>query len=235
MTKEIKVALCDDEKQVYVCVEKLIKRYEEEHQVCFQMDYYSDAGELLEVAEQYELILLDIEMPQMSGIEFGQALLHKKYNGKIIMLSGMVERFKETFKIQAYRFVSKPIEEEELFSALTDFLGIRIGRNVFKLHRGKDTMKVQEREICCILSEDSSTVVFTEKESFRSEKALREWEEILEKQMFFRCHRQAVVNLGYIKRLDKDITLINGDKVPVSRRKRKELKEKYVEYELKYR
>lgn len=199
MTKKIKTALCDDEKYTYLFVQKFMEEYEEEHRVAFQIEYYSEAETLLEEAEQYELIFLDIGMPGMDGIEVGQRLLSKKYSGKIIMLSGMEERFKEAFKIGAFRFVSKPIEKTEIFAALTDFLQTRIGRNVFVFYRGKVNVNVSEREICCILSRDSSTVVFTGTESFRSEKSLAEWEEILDERIFFRCHRQAIVNLGYVK------------------------------------
>lgn len=232
--EEIRVALCDDEKAVYLYVKELMYQFEEMYQVRILLDYYSKAGELLAVAGEYELVLLDIEMPEMDGIEFGQRLLKEHFQGKIIILSGVESRFKEVFKIGAYRFVSKPIDKSELFSALLDFLKTRIGMRVFSFHRGKEVIKIAERDIYTILSKDSSTVVFTESESFHSEKSLREWEEELEKKMFFRCHRQAIVNLKYIYRIEKDIILENGDRVLLSRRKRTELRERYIEYDVTY-
>ncbi len=235
MREEIHVALCDDEQTVFLMAEELIRRYEIAYQVTLLTDYYTDAESLLGNVDSYDLLLLDIEMPDMDGIELGRKLLEKDYSGKIIILSGMFERFTEAFEIEAFRFVKKPLEEQEFFAALTAFRRTRIGRRMMELGQGKSAVFLPEKEIYCILAEGRGTIVFTRTQSFRSEKALSEWEEVLENQLFFRCHRQAIVNMAMVQEVEKDIILNNGDRVSLSRRKRQKFREKYLEYKIKYR
>lgn len=84
MREEIHVALCDDEQTVFLMAEELIRRYEIAYQVTLLTDYYTDAESLLGNVDSYDLLLLDIEMPDMDGIELGRKLLEKDYSGKII-------------------------------------------------------------------------------------------------------------------------------------------------------
>ena len=63
-----------------------------------RIDWFSSGESLLECLEDYSLILLDIAIPEMDGIAFGREAMRRKYSGKIIMLTGELERFTEAFK-----------------------------------------------------------------------------------------------------------------------------------------
>ena len=74
---------------------------------------------LLNETEEIHILLLDIDMPVMDGIEAVAALKKSGRQCNIIMLTSKRERFKDAFKIGATRFVTKPIEKDELFEART--------------------------------------------------------------------------------------------------------------------
>ena len=59
---------------------------------------------------------------------------------------------------------------------------------------------------------------------------LQQLEEILEPKSFFRCHKSYLVNLGNISDANQSIRLKNGESIPVSRRRAKELKDAYLAY-----
>ena len=103
----IKTGICDDKKGSLALLEGMISE-------CLK--------DLLRNYEQLELIFLDIEMPEMDGIETGKILREKGYAGKIIMASANTERFKEAFTIGTFRFVSKPFQKEEVMEVLKDYI-----------------------------------------------------------------------------------------------------------------
>ena len=114
----LNVALCDNEIEIFQRVQRLFQEFSKENNVQIRIDWFSSGESLLECLEDYPLILLDIAIPEMDGIAFGREAMRRKYSGKIIMLTGELERFTEAFEIQAFRFVIKPIEKEKLFKCL---------------------------------------------------------------------------------------------------------------------
>ena len=69
----------------------------------------------------------------------------------------------------------------------------------------------------------------------RKDCSLSELEQELSKELFFRVSRQYIVNLGKITEYAKGSILIQGKKIVISRRKKKEFEQAYLEYDLRYR
>lgn len=146
-----------------------------------------------------------------------------------------MERFKETFRIGAFRFVTKPIMEDELFQAIDDVRERMLGRREVVLYLNRVKKSVQQRDILYIMADGTRTIVNTKNASYWSEQSLEQWEQELEGKMFFRTHRSYIVNLGKIESIDKDIILVSGERVLVSKRNRKKAEEAYMDYDARYR
>ena len=69
----------------------------------------------------------------------------------------------------------------------------------------------------------------------RKDCSLSELEQELSKELFFRVSRQYIVNLGQIAEYAKGSIFIQGKKILVSRRRKKEFEQAYLEYDLRYR
>lgn len=156
----LNVALCDDGIEVFQKVQRLFQEFSKENNVQISIDWFSSGESLLECLEDYSLILLDIAIPEMDGIAFGREAIRRKYSGKIIMLTGELERFTEAFEIQAFRFVIKPIEKEKLFKALRDFLKTRIGE--------KDVIVYWERKKSHLKKRKFATHTFECRDQYQS-------------------------------------------------------------------
>ena len=119
---DLVLIVCDDDKYIHEQVEELIKEYTEKSGLKIIIEHYYDGESLLSANKKNDIILMDIEMPQMDGIEVSKKINKKFSNANIIILSGIKERFKEAFIIGASRFVTKPIEKEEFFEAIDNVL-----------------------------------------------------------------------------------------------------------------
>ena len=232
----MKIALCDDEQHIHDIVGDMISDYTNGAGVFAELSHYHSADELLYADSEFDCILLDIDMPGMDGIELARKLKERGCDSKIVMLTGRVDRFKEAFIINAFRFVSKPVDDKELYNALDDVRKQLAGNNTIKVFRDGISYEIAEKDVSFFEADGSATLIFTNDSEYRSEKSLSEWMSILDNNLFFQCHKSFIVNLGKIERIDKVVAIMNnGDKVSVSRRRHKALLYTYMEYDTKRR
>lgn len=230
------IGICDDEKYVHEIIHQLIKAYSEKRSIDCKLVHFYSAEEWLEYTRDLDCVLLDIEMPETDGIQAAHTFLKSKFLYKIIMLTAHVERFKEAFEVQAFRFVTKPVIEQELYQALDAAYACRIERKQILLYRDGIVYNVKQRDIVFITTNCSASLVYTLNSEYRSEMSLKQWEKELDSKIFFRCHKSYIVNLGYIDTIgNRQLKLITGDKVEVSRRERTGLKIAFMEYDTTFR
>lgn len=231
------IGICDDEKMVLIEMQKYIELYAKQRELEYRLIYYSSGQELLMsyMDDQLNLLFLDMEMPEMDGIQTAEYLNKGGFECKIVMLTNHTERFKEAFKIGAFRFVSKPVDEVELFEAIDDVRSRIVGDMEEIVFRDGKAYTIQQKDILYLTTCNDGTCIYTKNFDFHSDKSLAWWEQKLDDRMFFRSHKAYIVNIGKISKFEKDILLQTGEKILVSRRKRKGLEQKFMEYDLQFR
>lgn len=113
---KLKIAICDDE--TILCKElkeKISKFYSE-----YSIDTFHSGKELLRCPNEYDIIFLDIEMPGEDGMETAKKLRSQNCKSYIIFLTSHTEYMPDAFKVKAFRFLAKPLDEEHLKEALAD-------------------------------------------------------------------------------------------------------------------
>ncbi len=200
------------------------------------MHHIYSAQELLSFEEEIDFLLLDIDMPKMDGIEAARILNARGINYKIVMLTSKAERFKEAFKIGAFRFVTKPILAEEFFEAVDEVRERMTGMAKIQAYRDGVLYEVVQRDILYLMADGNAVRIFTKHEEYRSEKPLKEWAKELDERVFFMCHRSYIINLGKIAEIEKDLAILtSGEKVPIARRKRTDLQQSFMIFDTKRR
>lgn len=184
--KRLVVGLCDDEEYVCDSVYKILKNYGNEHQIEIEFIYYNSAKLLLEKRDMLDVLFLDIEMPKMDGIKAGMKLRDWNIDYKIIMLTVREDRFRDAFKIGAFRFVSKPINEVEFCLAINDVIdAMSINRSVIA-YRDNVAFEISQKDILYIEANSSSSLIYTRDCEYRSEQSLKAWSNLLDKRFFFK-------------------------------------------------
>ena len=234
--EHLTVGLCDDEQSIHTMVEELVKGYEEEHDIEIRLLHYDSAKQLLEKKDELDFLLLDIEMPELDGIEAGVKLRNRNVEYKIIMLTAREDRFRDAFKIGAFRFVSKPIDTMDLYKAMDDVREHMVALKKVTVYRDGIAYEIPQKDILYIEAKASATLIFTKEFEFRSENSLVMWKEILDERVFFQSHKSFIVNMSKIEDIQTNvIRLVNGDKVSVSRRLRTALLNAYMIYDTRWR
>ena len=232
----LRIFLCDDERFIYETVAEMVAEYERGNDCSCELTYFPSGEELAGCGQTCDILLLDIEMPGMDGIETARRLIEGGAECKIIMLTSNIARFKEAFKIGAMRYVTKPIETRELFEALDEARNRLIGRRELTVTDNGVSYKIMEKGIIYLMADRNRTVLYTKHNDFRSSSSLRVWCAELDSRIFFHCHRSYLVNMEYVEHImEKEVLLTTGDVLRVSRRRHQEFMQQFILYETTYR
>ncbi len=226
----MRVAICDDNRMIRSLTTQLLQDYSSKMSVDFSIVPFASGEELLQYSDKFDLVLMDIELGGIDGISATSLIHQKNPDTLVILLTSHVRRFKDGYKVNAYRFMTKPISKEEFNEYIDDAVAEILGQKVITLRKNGVSININLKNILYISAQLGYTEVWTAKDTYRSENSLVLWEKLLDPKLFFRCHKKYLVNISQIEKLSHDILLKSGDIVEVSRRKSPELRELYLNY-----
>lgn len=225
------IAICDDDIIFLQLLSEKIKNHFQNP--ALSIHSFSSGEDLITHIEvqQYDLLFLDIEMDGMDGLQTAKQIHNLFSNLPIIFLTSHAEFALEGYEVQAFRFLTKPINSEKLTKALQDFeKTIRDSYKITIVDNGEEKY-IFCRDIHYIKSENVYLQVVTSKESYLIRKKLKEQLSELPKDMFLSIHRSYIVNLQYVVGFDgSKVTLSGGLHIPVSRGKRELFKKRMMQY-----
>lgn len=228
----LKVAICDDEKVIADDIEKKLLQYKPDYTV----DVYLSGEKLLTAGKEYDLIFLDIEMPEMRGMDVAKELRNREYDGNLVFLTSHTEFMPEAFKVKAFRFLQKPIQDSDFEETLNESEKEIINHKKILIHTVEGTKLLSIRDIIYFETVRNYTYIYTKQGEIETRKTLREWMDIVGNEHFYQTHKSYAVALRYIETISSDgiIMKYSNGKIPVSRRKMKEMKDAFFIYVKKY-
>ena len=229
------IAICDDEPILLDTLSTMVEKVMSKKKVPFEINIFSSGKKLVEQIEVFQLVFLDIEMPDMDGIDTGVDILKRNPDCKVVIASGRVERFQETYKIKAFRFIVKPYVMEEIEEAIEAYLTQCIGIQTVELFQKRNSIWVQQRDISYVAAYGSYVEVMLRKQVYRKEISLLEMERQLDPRCFFRIHRKYLVNMFCVTGYEKGKVFVSGEILLLSRRKQKAFEQAYMDFDLIYR
>lgn len=189
----------------------------------------------MEKSGGYDLYLLDIIMPHMSGIELAKKIRERGERSKLLFLTTSREYGIEAIGVKASGYLLKPIKEQALFDALLSCMEELAPENnpcvMIKTKLG--LTRVQLSELVMIESFDHiRELTLLSGDTLETTARLSELNELLrESPAFLFPHRAYIVNMEYIRSIgNKHILMTNGKQIPVSKKAYAEVKSAYLEY-----
>lgn len=231
----IKIGICDDEITVLGALKYLIQECLEELGEEADIFEFRSGDQVLTEFHSLDLIFLDIEMPGLDGIEIGKALHRMGYQGKLIMATGFVDRFKEAFVIEAFRFVTKPFQKDEILGVLEDFIRARLGIKQIQVYKDRNIYTFLQKDIIAVKAMNSAVELEMKNGIFRKESSLAEMEQVLDSRLFFRISKQYIINMQEISKYRNGKLMLHGTEYKVSVRKKKEFERTYMMFDAEYR
>ena len=227
----MKIAICDNDIKSLKKSKKTVYEYLNRRNIDSVVDEFTSGVALLKSNCNYLVVILEYHIGDINGLETA-ALIHKR-NPKcaIIFLSDCSEFVFDSFKVNPYRFLLKPLERNALFDALDDYFGTRISDRPVWVKCGDDTVCFNTGDIYYLEADNKNCLIRLEDESVRCNKTMARVYGVLPKNHFCKINRAFVVNFNYISAYSSDsICLNNGEILPLSRNYCKSFKEEYLSY-----
>ena len=232
---EFYIGICDDQPEIVDKLKGVVRRVMNELvcEDCMLLAYTSPA-KLLEEIEKINILLLDIEMDEMDGIEVGRRVKSKNPECKIIIATSRIERYKEGYFIDALRFITKPFSYDELREALSAAIEDKPGEAEIEAYRDRVSFNIKEKDISIIRAYNGYVEIMAGNSVFRKDISLNSLEKQLDNRIFFRVNRQYLVNFRYISSYSKNKAVVDKKTFVISIRRQKEFLKKFTEYDLRY-
>lgn len=227
---KLKIGICEDEPVIAEKLKKITAECLEEMKQEAEIRIFLSGEELLEEAGQLDVVFLDIWLEGMNGYEAGRQIRRKNPDCRILMETGDGEHFEEAFEIGALRYIRKPFEKEKIFEALEKVTGSFLGMQKMELYKNRNRFEIEQRRIKYIRAYNGYTEYYVGQDVFRRELSLNEVEAELDGRLFYKVHRQYIVNMGELIRKPNGKIYINGTEIPLARRKRSEFEKAYINY-----
>lgn len=218
----IKVAICDDDLSVKSDIKKMVENILIREEQDYKITEYEN-GEILiaDMDEQrYDIVLLDICMPVITGVEVANKITEIWGNTNVIFVTNRNDLVFEALTCNPFRFVRKECLENGIEEAVTALI-TKICNDTFIMYFGDKKEQYSFRINDLLYIESEKHYVFVHLEDGKIYK-VRTKMGVLEKKLspygFLKIHISILVNVRKIRRItNKDVLLTNGVKLPVSR------------------
>lgn len=225
----MKIAICDDEYSTCNFIENIILQYAKVHGISAEVDIYQTAKSLCEnIVDSVDLLFLDIQLPDDSGVEIGHFLrkCSMNYNLQIVFISGNPGYALELFKIRPMDFLIKPIPEQDIIDILDEYVQKVMEPSKYFLCKFKTMVRrIAYNDILYFSSETRKSVVHLKNgEKISVYRKLSEIETELPEKVFWRIHKSYIINSRYLVSCQHNqLQMSNNDILPVSRNYKNEI------------
>lgn len=237
----LRVAVCDDTAKDLRDTYNIVERWaaaEGDNEVA-AIKFESPAS-LLEShkKEHFDLLVLDVIMPEQTGIELARLLRKDGDETMVIYTSSTTEYAMDAFGIQALGYVKKPVDSGELISLLERALVLYRAKpkKWLTLMEKNRPVKTELMDILYVENRNRD-VIYVLRSGGQIEVSRRSgtFEEVIEpipsETAFVQIHKSFFVNMKYIRTIREESLLMDdGAELPIARRRKAELKDRYMTY-----
>ena len=234
----ISVAICDDEKYMSDQIEKSVSDFFHGKNMEVVVSQFPCGEELLRYDKPIDLLFLDVQMKETDGMTVARKLRKRGFRGFLIFVTVLKEMVFQSFEVQAFDYLVKPIEQRQFDKTMERLLESmqNAGEANLLVRRGYESHIIALDDI--VYCEIIDRKVYLH---LISSKVVDYYERIenLESRLddrFFRCHRSFLINLQYLKSYqDQTAYMEYGTRIPVSRLRSKEFSGVILRYMQEWR
>lgn len=217
-------ALVEDDSIFRETISEYVKRFAKENSLPIEVDCFKNGKEFLgSYKSNYNVIFMDVEMPEMNGFETARAIRNRNDDVPIMFLTNMAQYAINGYEVSAIDYVIKPIKyvtfAEKMKKAMR--YGKRLNDYIVTLSQKNGKIRLQTSEIKFIEVVGHKLTFHTIKGDIDCTGNLSKMEKELTSYHFSRCNSCFLVNLRFVSGISKDMVDIRGEKIPVSRSRKK--------------
>ena len=227
----MRIAVCDDERRFINDFSMIVNRLYKSLDMV--VEEFSDGAQLLKSfgTWKYDIVFLDIEMPDMDGISVARKLRELSEEVYIVFLTGHVEYAIKGYEVNALRYLTKPATEESIREVLEHVIKKQNSEKILWVKNREAEQSVKLSDIVFLEAQYQNIVINTVSNSYEIRGKLNDYEQSLRPNGFFRIHRSYMVSLSKIMSISgREVTTVGGFRLPIARAKEHEFREAFMSF-----
>ena len=232
----LKIALLDDDKTALLISKGAIESFFQEKNIAISLDAFSSPVNFIAMAkeENYRLVFLDIDMPELNGLEVGEQVKAINPQTDIIYLSQREDLVFDTLKLHPFGFIRKSKIIQDFANVLELFVNTALNTN-------SENKKITISSKTETISADIDTIMYIEGNrnyqtfylkdgsTFDARVLMGDLEIKLKEHGFIRVHKGYLVNFLFIRTIGvNEVTLTNNKILPMSSKRKDSIMEEYL-------
>lgn len=220
----LKIALCDDDSQFVSKITGLIQSLLQNGTELLVITTYINPVALtasISDGERYDVYILDVEMPDLNGIDVARCIREYQPNAAVLFLSSHLRYATEGYKVQAMRYVSKLDLDHALPEALEQAVAAlkKTDTRSIMVQHYQNYTRILHKDILYVQKMQRSIQIVTDRQgNFKDNRGIKELFSEIDDPRFIFTDRAYFVNLDYVQELNGSwLVLTNEDRVPISR------------------
>lgn len=229
----MKLAVVDDEKKMTDLLSHYISQFAEEKQISIQISIFHHPNKFLtNYTKDYDIVLMDIEMPGLNGIETARQL--RKMDARVVLMfiKNMAQYAINGYEVEAVDYIVKPVSYPDFAMKLAKAVRY-VKRNEDKrlvLNTQDGVVHISLADIYYIEVIRHYLVYHTAAGNYTVRGVLKEMDELLAEYHFVRSNHCYLVNLKYVEAITGNTVKVAGDELQMSRNKKSEFMMAFARY-----
>ena len=228
-----RIAIVEDNAKSAEKLKRYLKRFSQERNIPLQYSVFVDGMDFVsDYKADFDVILMDIEMPHMDGMEAARRLRAMDEEVCLIFVTNLAHYAIEGYEVRAMDFLVKPVEYDNFSLKLQKALASRsrMQKKELVINNGSGFRRIRLDELYYIEVMDHNLIYHTTGGDFSERGSIREKEELLRDFGFARASNSFLVNLRYATAFSGGDVTVAGARIPVGRTKKKDFLKSLTEY-----
>ncbi len=230
----LRIAIVEDNPKDSAHLLSCLQRFAKANQMEIETEVFANALRFLqEYKGEFNVIFMDIDMPMMNGMEAARSLRKVDPHVVLIFVTALAKFALNGYEVDAFDFIVKPVQE--------NFLSAKMKRVIKKLsseQRVKVLIRSREKTVSVFADEIIYVDIYnhvltfhTEQGNYETRGSMKDVTETLDGNNFVLCNKSYVVNLRHVQMVEgDDVIMTGGEKLPISRPRKKEFMQHIADY-----
>lgn len=217
----MRIGICDDSSEDLGFTRQVCEETFAQLNMEYEIITFSEAKDILEYPDDIRLLILDIEMPVLNGIDLKRLLQERSQDTIIIFVTNHDEMVLSAFGMNVFGFVIKKNIALHLPKLIKDFVAITMPYFMID-------SEIDSRDVKYIKAARVYTELFLKNGEVKlTRRSIREYEQMLLACDFCRIHKSYLLNLNYADKVINDKICVGNEEIPIATRNKKEVIEQY--------
>lgn len=231
----MRIAVCDDEEVQQNLLKKYLEEWALRNHIPMDAVLFPSAEAFLfawEDDKNYDLLILDIEMGKISGMELAGNIRRQDDDIPILFVTGYDKYMAQGYEVSALHYLLKPIHKEKFFAVMDKLKqkGKPEEKLLFQTDNGVISLPVSK--IWYVEARAHQCILYTAEEEYTLHSSIGEMTRYLEsRKELIRCHRSYLVNIQHIASIIKSELILDDKRsLPISRSEQKKVNQAFLAF-----